>query len=119
MTEKLPNSNYDKEIQTPHSALTNTHLEVPDLLTHHPDPVEPEEEGDEGRQLVHHIRDLGQLVVAQIQYLKLHQVDQCVRQGGEGVLGQPQCLQVHQTTNLRGKCYQFVAVEGIGKCWSF
>lgn len=63
-----------------------THLEVPDLFSNYSDPVEPEEEGDKGRQLVHYIWDLCQLVVAQIQNLQLSQVDQGVWQGGQGVL---------------------------------
>lgn len=77
---------------TPHKPPTlythsvNTHLEVPDLLTNHPDPVKSEEQGDEGGQLVHDIWDLCQLVVAQVQYLQLHKVDQSVGQGGQGVL---------------------------------
>lgn len=87
-----------------------THLEVPDLFSHHPDPVEPEEEGDEGGQLVHHIGNLRQLVVAQVQHLQLRQIHQGVGQGGQGVLRQAKGLQVHQAANLRGKGHQFVAV---------
>lgn len=85
--------------------------EIADVLLHRGDAVEAQVKRGEGRQPVHHGRDLPQLVVPQVEHLELFKGVQRVGQAGQGVLVESQSDQAGQAAQFSRQALELVAVQ--------